>query len=117
MLRRQGEDPRALKSEQRQTIQRTGAVTFQKAADEWLASNSSKLAATTLKDYKSEGYYRSIKGFPENFLPWVRTLRALRNQGGRSALWPFWACSRGANTRTIAGAIARRRALPSEWLG
>jgi hypothetical protein len=32
VLRRQGEDPRALKEEQRQTIQRTGAVTFQKAA-------------------------------------------------------------------------------------
>ena len=54
VLRRQGEDPRALKAEQRQTIQRTGAVTFQKAADEWLASTSSKLAATTLKDYKNK---------------------------------------------------------------
>ena len=53
VLRRQGEDPRALKSEQRQTIQRTGAVTFQKAADEWFASTSSKLAAPTLKDYKN----------------------------------------------------------------
>ena len=54
VLRRQGEDPRALKSEQRQTIQRTGAVTFQKAAEEWLAASSSKLAATTLKDYKNK---------------------------------------------------------------
>ena len=54
MVRRQGEDPRALKSEQRQTIQRTGVVIFQKAADEWLASTSSKLAATTLKDYKNK---------------------------------------------------------------
>jgi len=54
VLRRQGEDPRALKEEQRQTIQRTGAVTFQKAAEEWLASTSSKLAATTLKDYKNK---------------------------------------------------------------
>ena len=53
VLRRQGEDPRALKSEQRQTIQRTGAVTFQKAADECFASTSSKLAAPTLKDYKN----------------------------------------------------------------
>ena len=53
VLRRQGEDPRALKSEQRQTIQLTGAVTFQKAADEWFASTSSKLAAPTLKDYKN----------------------------------------------------------------
>jgi integrase len=54
VLRRQGEDPRALKAEQRQTIQRTGAVTFQKAAEEWLASTSSKLAPTTLKDYKNK---------------------------------------------------------------
>jgi len=54
VLRRQGEDPRALKAEQRQTIQRTGAVTFQKAAEEWLASTSSKLAATTLKDYQNK---------------------------------------------------------------
>jgi integrase len=54
VLRRQGEDPRALKEEQRQTIQRTGSVTFQKAAEEWLASTSSKLAATTLKDYKNK---------------------------------------------------------------
>ena len=53
VLRRQGEDPRALKSEQRQTIQRTGAVTFQKAADECFACTSSKLAAPTLKDYKN----------------------------------------------------------------
>ena len=53
VLRRQGEDPRALKSEQRQTIQRTGAVTFQKAADECFVCTSSKLAATTLKDYKN----------------------------------------------------------------
>ena len=35
VLRRQGEDPRSLKAEQRQTIQRTGAVTFQKAAEDW----------------------------------------------------------------------------------
>ena len=53
VLRRQGEDPRALKSEQRQTIQRTGAVTFQKAADECFVCTSSKLAAPTLKDYKN----------------------------------------------------------------
>ena len=53
VLRRQGEDPRALKSEQRQTIQRTGAVTFQKEADECFACTSSKLAAPTLKDYKN----------------------------------------------------------------
>jgi hypothetical protein len=52
VLRRQGEDPRALKAEQRQTIQRTGAVTFQKAADEWLSDT--ELAATTLKDYKNK---------------------------------------------------------------
>ena len=54
VLRRQGEDPRALKAEQRQTIQRTGAVTFEVAAEEWFTNVSSKLAASTLKDYKNK---------------------------------------------------------------
>ncbi|MCP9851014.1 site-specific integrase [Cyanobium sp. Morenito 9A2] len=54
VLRRQGEDPRELKAERRQSIQRTGVVTFQKAAEEWIAGNTRKLAATTLKDYKNK---------------------------------------------------------------
>lgn len=54
VLRRQGEDPRALKVEQRQRIQRRAAVTFNLVAVEWLASVESKLASSTLEDYNNK---------------------------------------------------------------
>jgi integrase len=71
VLRRQGEDPRARKAELRQTIQRPGAVTFQKAAEEWLATSGRRLAATTLKDYKNKLHNQILPVFGK------RSIRAI----------------------------------------
>lgn len=59
VLRRQGDDPRAEKAGQRKQIQRMGAVSFKKAAEEWFLNVSNgngnkKLAPSTLKDYSNK---------------------------------------------------------------
>ena len=54
LLRRQGEDPRTLKSELKDAIQGIGLVTFQKVADEWIGSVSNKLAVSTVKDLRNK---------------------------------------------------------------
>ena len=54
VLRREGEDPRLLKSEQKVILQGTKTVVLRKVADEWLGSVSKKLAASTLKDYRNK---------------------------------------------------------------
>lgn len=54
VLRREGVDPRALKSEARQGIQSQTSVTFADATEAWMKSISSKLAPSTLKDYRNK---------------------------------------------------------------
>ena len=52
-LRRQGEDPRLLKSEQKVEVQAARLITFRQVADEWIGNVSTKLAKSTLKYYRN----------------------------------------------------------------
>tara|TARA_B100000131_G_C18111853_1_gene609888 strand:- start:19 stop:1287 length:1269 start_codon:yes stop_codon:yes gene_type:complete len=53
-LRREGEDPRALKSADKKGIQVSGAHTFMRVADEWFGSNRGIWTATTTNDYRNK---------------------------------------------------------------
>ena len=54
VLRKQGGDPRILKSEQKLLIQGAKSITFRRVADEWIGSVGRKLARTTCRDYRNK---------------------------------------------------------------
>tara|TARA_B100001250_G_scaffold35139_1_gene28328 strand:+ start:146 stop:1423 length:1278 start_codon:yes stop_codon:yes gene_type:complete len=53
-LRREGEDPRALKSADKRGLNESGLLTFRRVADEWMGSNRSGWSPTTYSDNRNK---------------------------------------------------------------
>ena len=53
-LRKEGIDPRQLKSEEKSAASGDGTTSFQKVSDEWIGSITTKLSKTTIKNYRNQ---------------------------------------------------------------
>ena len=54
VLRKEGQDPRQLKSEKRESVSGVGTISFQRVADEWMGSVMNKHAKTTFADNRNK---------------------------------------------------------------